>query len=105
MNLSSKLPLTETTHYILLALFQPGHGYIIMQEVEKMSEGSVRIAAGTMYGALENLLKQDFIAIVPSNEGRRKVYQITETGKELVKLEHQRILHLTQVYKELYKGD
>ncbi|WP_369814324.1 PadR family transcriptional regulator [Lysinibacillus sp. FJAT-14745] len=41
-------------HYILLALREPLHGYAMMQKIEEMSEGSVRIAAGTMYGAIEN---------------------------------------------------
>ncbi|EHI68654.1 transcriptional regulator, PadR domain protein [Streptococcus ictaluri 707-05] len=56
MKRHKNLPLTETTSYILLALLEPGHGYHIMQKVEEMSDGDVRIAAGTMYGAIENLL-------------------------------------------------
>jgi len=103
MNLASKLPLTETTYYILLSLNEPAHGYLVMQHVEQMSEGTVRIAAGTMYGALENLSKQQLIKIVPG-EGRRKVYQITEEGKDLVKLEHQRLCHLTQLYQTINGG-
>lgn len=33
------LPLTETTYYIMLALQEPAHGYLIMQQVEEMSMG------------------------------------------------------------------
>ena len=44
MNLSKYLPLTETTWYILVALLEPGHGYLIMQKVEHLSDGKVRIA-------------------------------------------------------------
>ncbi|MBE6072007.1 MAG: PadR family transcriptional regulator, partial [Clostridium butyricum] len=47
--------------YILLSLKEPSHGYAIMQKVEELSDGRVRIAAGTMYGAIENLLKQKLI--------------------------------------------
>ena len=50
MKRNKHLPLTETTYYILLALLEPGHGYVIMQRVEDLSDGDVRIAAGTMYG-------------------------------------------------------
>ncbi|MCQ8255933.1 PadR family transcriptional regulator, partial [Streptococcus suis] len=57
MTRNKHLPLTETTYYILLALLEPAHGYNIMQKVEDMSDGDVKIAAGTMYGAIENLLK------------------------------------------------
>ena len=45
------LPLTESTAYILLALSEPLHGYGVMQKVEHISEGTVRIGAGTLYGA------------------------------------------------------
>lgn len=44
-------PLTETTYYTLLALAEPLHGYAIMQKVESMGKGSVRIGPGTLYGA------------------------------------------------------
>jgi DNA-binding PadR family transcriptional regulator len=81
------LPLTETTFYILLALRRPGHGYQIMQTVEALSGGGVRIAAGTMYGALENLSKQKLIVAIPSEDPRRKTYQITEYGSEILELD------------------
>ena len=37
------LPLSEATYYILLALNEPAHGYAIMQQVEAISEGAVKI--------------------------------------------------------------
>ena len=91
MNLSEYLPLTETTYYILLALLSPGHGYVIMQKVEELSKGRVRIAAGTMYGAIENLLKQGWIIAVPCEDKRRKVFQTSETGRIVLGLEAQRL--------------
>lgn len=97
MNLSKYLPLTETTYYILIALLQPGHGYYIMQRVEELSEGKVRIAAGTMYGAIENLLKQGWIRSVPSDDKRRKVYQITELGLDILHLETARLRDLINI--------
>lgn len=97
MNLSKYLPLTETTFYILVALLEPGHGYYIMQKVEELSEGKVRIAAGTMYGATENLLKQKLIQSVPSEDKRRKVYVITELGKEVLHSEAKRLRYLTEI--------
>ena len=58
MNRDKSLPLTETTYYILLALLKPAHGYLIMQKVEVLSNQQVQIAAGTLYGAIENLLNK-----------------------------------------------
>lgn len=94
---SKLLPLTETTFYILTALKQPGYGYQIMQTVESLSEGAVRIAAGTMYGALENLLKQGLIQTLPSNDPRRKVYQITSYGQETLDQDIRRIRQMLAV--------
>ncbi len=97
MNRSKYLPLTETTFYILVALLEPGHGYYIMQKVEELSGGDVRVAAGTMYGAIENLLGLKWIKAVPGEDKRRKVYQITETGKEVLKEESKRLKKLVDV--------
>ncbi|HFI0402839.1 TPA: PadR family transcriptional regulator [Streptococcus suis] len=94
MKRNKHLPLTETTYYILLTLLEPAHGYSIMQTVEEMSHGDVRIAAGTMYGAIENLLKLGWITALPSTDKRRKVYQLTTTGREILALETERIRKL-----------
>ncbi len=94
MNLTKFLPLTETTFYILLALNEPGHGYFIMQKVEELSEGKVRIAAGTMYGAIENLLSRKLIEPFPGEDKRRKMYIITQLGKDVLRMETERLQSL-----------
>lgn len=106
MKRNKNLPLTETTYYVLLALNEPAHGYLIMQKVEEMSDGDVRIAAGTMYGAIENLLKQKWIKSVPGEDSRRKVYIITEAGREIVELETNRLTKLLSTAKLIgFKGE
>lgn len=108
MNISKQLPLTETTYLILLALKNPGHGYAIMKKVEDMSEGRVRIAAGTMYGALDNLLKQKMIKPIKSNDPRRKVFQTTDMGLDLLQQETLRMEKQTALYHrimEAYKNE
>lgn len=47
--------ITEAVYYILLSLMKPLHGYGIMQNVEQLSNGRVRLAAGTLYGAINTL--------------------------------------------------
>ena len=96
-----QLPLTETVFYILLALLEPAHGYLVMQQVEELSNGAVRIAAGTLYGAFENLLKLEFIESVPSEDKRRKVYQTTELGREILYLDVARMEHMTLIAKRV----
>lgn len=106
MNLNKLLPLSETTYYILLSLLTPSHGYAIMQTVESLSEGKVKVAAGTLYGAIENLLKQDVIVPVGSYDSRRKVYALTPTGRELLHMEYQRMAHLIRVSdQQLHPGE
>lgn len=101
MNRDKNLPLTETTYYILLSLLEPAHGYVIMQKVEELSNYQVKIAAGTLYGAIENLLKQNWIKSVESEDKRRKVYVITETGKEILRLDFERMEHMISIGKGL----
>ncbi|RLD96741.1 MAG: PadR family transcriptional regulator [Bacteroidetes bacterium] len=78
-NILKHLPLTEATYYILLALVAPKHGYAVMQDAEDISQGTIRLAPGTLYGALSTLENNGLISMV-GKEGRRKIYQITETG-------------------------
>lgn len=100
MNRNKNLPLTETTFYILLALFKPAHGYAIMQKVEELSNHQVKIAAGTLYGAIDNLLKLNLIEFVKKEDNRRKVYVITEKGRDLLLLDLERMQHMISVTLE-----
>ncbi|XKE96478.1 PadR family transcriptional regulator [Metaplanococcus flavidus] len=86
-------------HYILLAVREPLHGYAIMQKVEMMSNGEVRIAAGTLYGAVENLLKYYWIEQLPTDEPRRKVYGITDEGKKILEIEQARLQHILSLHE------
>src|SRR5690625_7428813 len=101
MDLNKNLPLTETTYYTLLSLLEPAHGYIMMQKVEELSNQTVRIAAGTMYGAIENLLKQQLIKSVESKDKRRKTYVITDKGKKVLRLDFERMKHIINITDSL----
>ena len=79
----STAALTEAVFYILLSLDAPLHGYGIMQNVEHLSGGRVRLAAGTLYGALATLTERGWIvSLGDESEGRKKEYQITPAGRE-----------------------
>jgi len=86
-------PLTETTFYILISLVEPLHGYGIMTKIEEMTSGRVKLAAGTLYGALTTLLKNGLIERIgedPENP-RRIIYQITLLGEFLIDYEIKRL--------------
>ncbi|WP_047151165.1 PadR family transcriptional regulator [Aneurinibacillus tyrosinisolvens] len=103
MERDKHLPLTETVYYILLALVEPAHGYLIMQKVEELSGGQVRMAAGTLYGAIENLVKLKFIQPVASEDSRRKVYAITNKGLDILRLDLERMKHMINVTADRLK--
>ena len=90
-------PLTESYFYILLCLYAgDNHGYGIMQMTEQLSDGRVRIGSGTMYGATGNMLKKGWIAECPTQDGeRRRMYHLTEAGREVCLAEYRRIAALT----------
>ena len=89
------IALTESTYYILLALYNPQHGYGIMQEVEAVSNGRVRLAAGTLYGVLSNMVDKGWIIQLPVDPGsRKKNYQITELGLKVLTDEVERLREL-----------
>jgi DNA-binding PadR family transcriptional regulator len=98
MNLNKYLPMTETTYYILLSLTHPLHGYGIMQRVQELSSGTVEIAPGTMYGALDNLRKQKLIDLMDEDsEKRRKVYSLSDLGRQVLVLEFERLRRLVEI--------
>ena len=98
--------LTWAVYYILLSLLTPMHGYGIMQNVEQLSHGRVRLAAGTLYGAINTLLEKGWIVAVPDvTDSRKKEYVITEIGKTVLKQEWQRLYELYQNGKTYLGGE
>ena len=93
------VPMTETAFFILLCLKKPNHGYGIVQAVEKMTEGAVRLTPGTMYGSLSKMEKDRVIRFV-REEDKRKIYEITELGREVLDLEKSRIERLYRIAQE-----
>ena len=87
------VPMTENGFYILLCLQTPNHGYGIVQRVEKMTDGEIRLSPGTMYGSLSKMEKDGLIVFVREEE-KRKIYQITELGRQVLQLELKRIERL-----------
>lgn len=93
--------LTEAVYFILLSLLEPMHGYGIIQLTEKLSDGRVRLAAGTLYGAINTLLEKGWICSTGENrDSRKKEYVITSRGKEVLRGEVARLSSLAALGKE-----
>lgn len=90
--MQENIALTEAVFYILLSLTEPLHGYGIMQNVAKLSDGRVNLAAGTLYGALNTLLEKGWIRLQPTEEGiRKKEYELTPFGRVAIEQETLRL--------------
>lgn len=87
------IPMTETAYYILLVLNEPLHGYGIIQKVEQITNGRIRMGPGTIYGTLSKLEKDGVIEIVNMTQ-RRKIYLQSDAGKKLIMHEISRIKQL-----------
>jgi DNA-binding PadR family transcriptional regulator len=97
MDISTHLPLTEATYYILLSLAPNArHGYAIMKDVRALSHERVVLSTGTLYGALKRLLEMEWILRVDDPEadgdGReRKLYSLTGLGRRVLEAEVARL--------------
>ena len=93
------VPMTETAFFILLCLRKPNHGYGIVQMVAKMTDGAIKLTPGTMYGSLSKMEKDNVIRFI-REEDKRKIYQITDLGLEVLQLELKRIDRLYKIAQE-----
>ena len=95
------LPLTPAIAHILLAVAdEDRHGYAIMQEVERMTDGGVRMGPGTLYGTIKRMLAAGLLEEVESapeqrqDKERRRYYQATALGREVLEAETARMSSL-----------
>jgi len=95
--MAEQMALTEATYYILLSLYHPQHGYGIMQQTEQLSGGRIRLAAGTLYGALTSLCEKGWIRPLPvAADSRKKEYKLTDKGLEVLQNELRRLRQLVE---------
>lgn len=97
------VPMTETGFYILLCLGEENHGYGIVQRVEQLTGGEIRLSPGTMYGSLSKMEKDGLIAFV-REEDKRKIYRLTDLGRQVLETESRRIARLYRNMREV-RGD
>lgn len=97
--------LTETTFFVLLSVYKPNHGYGIMQFIANETEERLTLGAGTLYGAINTLLKKEWILPYGNDPSdRKKEYIITDKGKEIVEIELKRLKQVYQTAIRITQG-
>ncbi|MCM1105037.1 MAG: PadR family transcriptional regulator [Clostridium sp.] len=104
--MEKNIPLTEALFYILLAVRKPNHGYGIIQEVSALTNGRVLLGAGTLYGAIQALVKKQWIKIYREDmdSRKKKQYLITDAGMEVFLAEKARLEELLKNAALMEKG-
>ena len=88
----SLLPLTPAMFYVLVALADgQTHGYAILKDVETLTDGSVRLSTGTLYGIIKRLLNEGLVREQRAADPRRRSYELTPFGREVAKAEAARL--------------
>ena len=100
---TSFLPLPSAPLHILLALREgERHGYAVMRDVERLSDGAVKMGPGTLYGAIKRLLADDLIEESSErpdpelDDQRRRYYRLTGLGERVCSAEVERLSKLLQ---------
>ena len=98
------LPLTGPVFHILIALAdERRHGYAILQDIERRSDGSVKLGTGTLYTAIRRMLKSGLIERSdtrpnPSEDDeRRNYYRLTRLGAQVARAEAARMKGLVDL--------
>ncbi len=111
MNVDRFLPLTPVVLEIALSLAAgERHGYEIMQEVERRTDGAIVLHPGTLYRALGRLLDQGLIEELderPAAEGddeRRRYYRLTKLGQAVARAEVERLASQVTAARRLFRG-
>ena len=85
--------LTQPMYYVLLSLKESRHGYEIMQYIDELTDGRVKVGPGTLYSLLARFEEDDYIEMV-SEKDNKKTYVITSKGNRLLNGEIRRLKSL-----------
>jgi DNA-binding PadR family transcriptional regulator len=108
------LPLTTAVFHILLALAdEDRHGYGIMQEVLRTTDGQLRMGPGTLYGTIKRMLAAGLIIETDErpdpelDDERRRYYRLTDLGRHVAQAEANRLARLISAAqaKRLLSGE
>jgi PadR family transcriptional regulator, regulatory protein PadR len=96
--------LRPASYFVLASLLDgPLHGYAISRRAAELSDGNVRLTAGTLYGALDRMKARNLVEIDHEDtvDGRlRRYYRLTDSGREAVVREADRLAAAARVVRQ-----
>jgi DNA-binding PadR family transcriptional regulator len=101
------LPLSPAAFHVLMALVDAErHGYGIIKEVERRTEGKVRLGAGTLYGSIKRMLLEGVVVVsderpdAEADDERRRYYRLTDFGHRVASAQARHLEQLVSVARE-----
>jgi len=76
--------LTDSVFYIMAALTEPRHGYAVMSLIEETTEGAFVVGPASLYTIIKKLVTEQLIQLHDDSDSRRKVYVLTDKGREIL---------------------
>lgn len=106
---SQFLPLSPAALHILMAIAgEDLHGYAIMREVARQSDGQCRLGPGTLYDNLKRLLDKGLVAestkVTDNDDPRRRYYRLTNLGRQVLAAEIARLEEMFRAAKLSLSG-
>ena len=96
-------PLSPIVFHILLALTEgPCHGYAIMRAVDESAGGALSIGPGTVYGSMQRMERDGLVREVPTDDDRRRTFELTREGRRALETESARLTRLADLAR--HKG-
>jgi DNA-binding PadR family transcriptional regulator len=100
-SVTASLPLSTAALHILLSLAGDDlHGYAIMQEVARQTEGAYKLGPGTLYDNLQRLIRQQWVEELGHRAGdedpRRRYYRLTTLGRGILAAETTRLANVVR---------
>jgi DNA-binding PadR family transcriptional regulator len=94
------MPTRNEFHVLLALLDGPRHGYGIMQDVEELTSGDVKLGPGTLYTAIARLERAGLIEECEADADRRRCYRVTRKGKTAASQEAERLVALVRAARK-----
>ncbi len=106
LNVSDLIPLSHVSYHVLLSLAnQDLHGYGIIKEVSERTDGAIELETGTLYAAIKRMRDDRLLAVSsrkpsPGEDARRRYYELTPLGRDVLHAESVRLAQLVSVAQQ-----